>query len=401
MAKHVIIAGAGPAGALLAYLMARRGIGVTLIERQTDFSREFRGEAMMPSGIDAIRQAGLGSQFDSVPHFDIRTIEIRKGQQILVSIPVANIEPSPRIVPQARMIEMIVEEASHFPGFTMVRGATIRDLIQENGCVAGVIADTHDGPREFRADFVIGADGRSSILRKRAALKEDRILQGFDVVWWHLPPGVIDHGTGRGYVGGRRLVILYSSPEGHLQMGWTIPKGAFADWRKADAARWYSELAPNLSDDLRDFLNANRDALAHPVLLDVICDRLLKWTAPGMLLIGDASHPMSPVGGQGINIALRDAIVAANHLVPVLSRDFSSPTQIDGAAQKVQTERWPEVVQIQNMQQTGPTLITSAIMSRIILNAPVVGLITRVFAPAIARQFDPFLHGAIKVALTV
>src|SRR4029077_8128711 len=113
------------------------------------------------------------------------------------------------------------------------------------------------------------------------------------------------------------------------------------------------------------------DALAHPVLLDVICDRLLKWTAPGMLLIGDASHPMSPVGGQGINIALRDAIVTANHLVPVLSRDFSSPTQIDGAAQKVQAERWPEVVQIQDMQQTGPALITSAIMSPIILNAPV------------------------------
>ncbi len=285
-------------------------------------------------------------------------------------------------------------------GFTLERGATVRDLILENQRTVGVKADTPGGSREFRADLVIGADGRASVVRKRAQLREDRILQGFDVVWWHLPFGVLDSGSARGYVGGGRLFILYPSPEGHLQFGWTIAKGTFTNFRELGAQGWYGAVAPHVSDDLRGFLDANRAALAHPVLLDVVCDRLIKWTAPGVLAIGDAAHPMSPVGGQGLNIALRDALVAANHLAPVLARDDSSAEEIDLAARQVQAERWSEVVRIQDLQQTGPAIILfGGLLSRVLLSAPVVAFAKRFLSAPISRRFDPFLYGSSKVTL--
>jgi 2-polyprenyl-6-methoxyphenol hydroxylase-like FAD-dependent oxidoreductase len=402
MARHAIVVGAGPAGALLSFLLARHGLAVTLLERQTDFAREFRGEALMPSGLDALAQAGLGEQLAAIPTLTPDRVEMFSGERELAVIPLAGLDPAPRIVPQAPMLEMIVKEASGFRGFTIVRGATVRDLLMQNGRAVGVAADTAEGHREFRGDLVVAADGRTSIIRKQTNLHEDRILSGFDVVWFRVPGTFLDGHTARFYAGQGHIFLMYPSPEGHLQFGWTIVKGTFREWRRMGALGWYSEIAPYISPDLRDFLGAHRDAMEHPVLLDVVCDRLIRWTAPGVLLIGDASHPMSPVGGQGINLALRDAIVAANHLAPALTRREASAADIDVAARHVQAERWQEIVQIQNMQQLAPALVLSrGLLGRVLLSPWFVRMMTRFFAPLLISRFDPFLHGTARVTLRI
>jgi 2-polyprenyl-6-methoxyphenol hydroxylase-like FAD-dependent oxidoreductase len=395
---NAVVVGAGPAGALLAYLLARRGVPVTLLERQTDFSREFRGELLMPSGIAALHEAGLRQPLDALPNLSFRTVELFRGERRVIAIPIDRLDPPPRVAPQPAMLEMIVAEAAKFPEFKLERGVTVRDLIYEKDRVMGVHADTLDGPRDFRGDFVIACDGRTSAIRKRAALPQDRIMQGFDVVWGHLPGQFPDAHTARGYIGTGHLLIMYPSPEGHTQIGWVIDKGTFGDIKRM-GDRWIDELAPHVSPDLREYLAANKTGLARPFLLDAICDRLREWTAPGLLLIGDAAHPMSPVGGQGINVALRDAVVTANHLGRALKMRSDEAT-LDFAARNIQAERWPEITTIQDMQQIAPRFVASnSLLSRAITSAPTIAFAKIFLASYLARRFDPFLNGVTRVVM--
>jgi 2-polyprenyl-6-methoxyphenol hydroxylase-like FAD-dependent oxidoreductase len=395
---NAIVVGAGPAGALLAYMLARRGVPVTLLERQTDFSREFRGEVLMPSGIAALHEAGLRQQFDALPNLPIQTVQLFRGERPVVTVPLDGLAVRPRIVPQPAMLEMIVAEAAKAPDFKLERGVTVRDLIYEKDRVMGVHADTLEGPREFRGDFVIACDGRASVIRKRTALPQDRIMQGFDVVWGHVPGQFPDVRTARGYIGSGHLLIMYPSPEGHTQIGWVIDKGTFGDIKRMGEG-WIDELMPHLSPDLRSYLAANKSGLAHPFLLDVICDRLREWTVPGLLLIGDAAHPMSPVGGQGLNVALRDAVVTANHLGRALMMRSDAAT-LDFAARNIQAERWPEIAQIQDMQQIAPRFVLSnSPLSRVIVSAPAIAFATMFLGGYLAQRFDPFLNGVTRVVM--
>jgi 2-polyprenyl-6-methoxyphenol hydroxylase-like FAD-dependent oxidoreductase len=395
---NALVVGAGPAGALLSYMLARRGVPVTLLERQTDFSREFRGEILMPSGIAAIREAGLRQALDALPNLAIGKVELFRGERQVITIPIEGLDPPPRVAPQPAMLEMIVAEAAKFPGFKLERGVTVRDLIYEKDRVMGVHADTHEGPREFHGDFVIACDGRASVIRKRAALPEDRIMQGFDVVWGHLPGHFPDGSTARAYIGSGHLLIMYPSPEGHTQIGWVIDKGTFGDIKRMGDS-WIDELAPHVSPDLRKFLTANKSGLSRPFLLDVICDRLREWTAPGLLLIGDAAHPMSPVGGQGINVALRDAVVAANHLGRALAMRSDAAT-LDFAARNIQAERWPEITTIQDMQQIAPRFVASnSLLSRVVTSSLMIAFAKTFLPTFIAHRFDPFLNGVTRVVM--
>ena len=395
---NAIVVGAGPAGALLAYMLARRGVPVTLLERQTDFSREFRGEVLMPSGIAALHEAGLRQQFDALPNLPIGTVQLFRGERPVVTVPLDGLAVRPRIVPQPAMLEMIVAEAAKAPDFKLERGVTVRDLIYEKDRVMGVHADTLQGPREFRGDFVIACDGRASVIRKRTALPQDRIMQGFDVVWGHVPGQFPDVRTARGYIGSGHLLIMYPSPEGHTQIGWVIDKGTFGDIKRMGEG-WIDELMPHVSPDLRSYLDANKAGLAHPFLLDVICDRLREWTVPGLLLIGDAAHPMSPVGGQGLNVALRDAVVTANHLGRALMMHSDAAT-LDFAARNILAERWPEIAQIQDMQQIAPRFVLSnSPLSRVIVSAPAIAFATMFLGGYLAQRFDPFLNGVTRVVM--
>ncbi len=357
---RALIVGAGPAGAALAYLLARRGVDVTLLERHTDFAREFRGEGLMPSGVDALVQMGLGAQLDALPQARLAALEIFRGERRLAHLDLDGTAigiSGPRIVSQPAMLEMLVAEAARFPSFRLERGATVRDLVHEGERVVGVAVDGASGAHELRADLVIGADGRTSVLRRRADLHEQRQPQAFDIVWCKVPVPdfVATPPTARAYLGAGHAAFCFPTYDG-LQVGWIIVKGSFGDLRAHGIDAWVEALRAHVSMDLGEHLARSRGRLAHPFLLDVVSDRLPCWTRPGLLLIGDAAHTMSPVGAQGINLALRDALVAANALVPVLTR-ASTPDEIDAAAGHVQAERAPEIERIQALQQGPPRVL--------------------------------------------
>ncbi len=401
----VVIVGAGPAGAALAFVLARRGVEVTLLERQTDFDREFRGEGLMPSGIEALHQMGLGGRLETLPQSSVRQVSLYVGHRRMLQLeltPETAGAFGPRFVSQPDMLRMIVEEASRFPSFRFETGVTVRDLVRDDGRITGVRGDSHGGPLEARGDFVIGTDGRASALRRRAGLQETRVPQVFDIVWCKLPLPPFLADEARAYLGPGHLALLFPAPDGRLQLAWLIQKGTFGELRSRGVEEWIDEMAGYVSEDLAEHVRASRNSITHPFLLDVICDRLVRWTAPGLLLLGDAAHPMSPVGAQGINIALRDALVAANHLLPVLVASGSAEA-LDAAAARTVAERLPEVSAIQKLQQRPPQVIFgTAWWSRFLLAGPIPFLLKIGVAPFFLRTtFQRFARGVTEVKLEV
>jgi len=404
MARLAIV-GAGPAGAALAYLIARRGIDVTLLERQTDFAREFRGEGLMPSGVDVFHQMGLGAALDGVPQARFERVEVFLNARPMGEITVPADAPGifgARVVSQPAMLEMLVSEASRYPNFRFERGATVRDVVNgSDGRIAAVAADGIYGQLEVRADLVIGCDGRSSVLRKRGAFEEHRYPQAFDVVWAKLPmpPFMAASRGGRLYIGHGHFALLFPSHDGRLQIAWIIDKGLFGDMRRRGMDAWLLDMANYVSADLALHLRNNLHAVTHPFLLDVICGRVARWSMPGMLLLGDAAHTMSPVGAQGINMALRDAVVAANHLCEAALSGEAGPQRWEAAARAIEAERLPEIVTIQKMQQRPPrVLLGRSMMGRLLLNPVGIRLMGGILARTIMRRFA---FGVTRVQLKV
>ena len=402
----VAIVGAGPAGAALALLLARRGLSVVLLERHTDFAREFRGEGLLPGGVDALQQMGLGAALDALPQSRVDRVEIyqEKRRVLAVEIPeFTGVSAGPRFVSQPALLELLVAEAARHPGFRIERGFTVRDLLREGPRVAGVRGDTPAGAREIAADYIIGADGRASLVRRRAGLDQQRAPQSFDVVWFKLPlPDFLASGrVARAYLGRGHFCLLFPAPDGRLQIGWVIEKGGFGELRARGIDEWLSQLAGHVTPDLASHLARCRDALEHPFLLDVVCDHLDEWSAPGLLLLGDAAHPMSPVGAQGINIALRDALVAANHLGPCLLAG-GDPAALDAAARRIVDERLPEVRTIQRLQQLPPRVLFQRTRASRLLVGSLLPLLARTgLAGVLFRSsFRRFALGTVDVKLS-
>ena len=358
----VIVVGAGPVGASLAYVLASRGVSVTLLERQHDFAREFRGEVLLPSGLLALHEMGLGDVVTQVPHIAPTAIELYANTRLMFHLPM---EPDfvgthpPTVLSQPAFLEAVIAAASAYPGFQVELGVTVRDLLRADGRVAGVRVRSGTGERELRADFVIGADGRNSIVRRRCELEVRQHGLEVDVVWCKLPLPLflgVDAPL-RVYVGRAHLLIAYRAADELLQVAWVITKGSYGDLRRRGIGEWVDEMARHVTPDLAAHLRAHSRSLTHPFLLSAVSDRVERWSVPGALVIGDAAHTMSPVGGQGINIGLRDAVVTANHLVPVLIRDVHSVERLDAAARAVEAERTPELVYIQKLQTLPPRVL--------------------------------------------
>jgi len=400
---HVAVVGAGPAGAALAFLFARRGISVTLVERQSDFAREFRGEGLMPGGVEALQQMGLAAELESLPQARIQAVDVYLNRRHRLHIDASALPaetPLPRFVSQPALLEMLVEQAGKHPGFELLRGASVRDLVHTGDRVTGLRVDGAAGAHEVSADYVIGCDGRASVVRKRAHLERARDAQAFDVVWCKLPLPEFMRGRARACVGRGHFALLFEAPDGLLQLGWAIEKGSFGDIRCAGIEHWVEELASTVPDDLADWIRAHAREVSHPFLLDVVCDHLDVWSAPGVLLLGDAAHPMSPAGAQGINIALRDAVVAANHLGPVLLRG-GPPDELDTAALRIVDERLPEVKEIQSLQNRAPrVLFQHSLATRLLIGfvAPLV-LRTGLARLLVAQVFPRFARGTRQVSL--
>jgi 2-polyprenyl-6-methoxyphenol hydroxylase-like FAD-dependent oxidoreductase len=373
MLTSVVIVGAGPAGALLSFLLAREGVEVLLLERQTDFAREFRGEVLMPSGFGMFARAGLGAAFEAVPQRPVEAVEVWRAGRRLFAVEVRGIagdDAVPRVVSQPLMLEMLVREAGRFPSFRIERGAVLRDLLLEGGRVAGVVAEVGGVRREFRGDLVVGADGRFSVARARSGLVAARDPQAFDVVWCKVPapPAWGAAAATRVYVGRAHFAVAIPTPDDRLQIGWILSKGSFGEVRRRGMDAWLEDLARHVSPELGAHLLEHRGDAAHPFLLSVVSDRVPRWSLPGLLLLGDAAHAMSPVGGQGLNMALRDATAAGRILAPVLGPGAAA-AGIDAAAARVQEARLPETAGIQARQaRVPPFLFGNPLLARVVVD---------------------------------
>ena len=242
----------------------------------------------------------------------------------------------------------------------MELGVTVSDLLRADGQVIGVTARGGTGAQTLYSDLVVGADGRNSVIRRACAPNVRKYGLDFDIVWFKMPLPVFSGGqtSFQFYVGRGHLLIAYPAANGLLQVGWIITKGTYGELRRRGISEWVEEMAQYATPALGAHLRIHSRSLTNPFLLSTVSDRVTSWSAPGALVIGDAAHTMSPVGAQGINIALRDAIVAANHLVPVL-RQTRSRERIDAATQAIEHERTPELARIQRLQAIPPRLLMS------------------------------------------
>lgn len=403
---HAAIVGGGPAGALLAYLLARRGVQVTLLERHSDFSREFRGEGMTPSGMAAIREAGLWEAFDRLPWTPLKSMALYSGGRPFLTLDIEQMLPRGmqfiRILAQPHLLEMLVEKAAAFESFTLLRGVLVREPILVDGRVRGVrYSDASGTEQDLAADYVIAADGRYSTLRRSLGLELAGIPQTFDVVWCKVPrPEGMPRGRVYSFMLDDYFGLAFPTEDDHVQIGRIIPKGSFRQFKGGGEGEWYDRIAASLPAELVPGFLAVRERASNPTLLDVVCGSLAKWSAPGICFIGDAVHPMSPVGAQGINIALRDAIVAANHLGPALLGGAGDAV-LDAAAARIEAERRIEVDKVQAQQADAPRQLA---MGRRV--AHIVRLIPDPWIAALARFalrrsfVRNFIEGVSEVRLT-
>lgn len=403
--RHVIIVGAGPAGAALAHFLATRNVRVTLLERQTDFAREFRGEALSPSGVEVLDQLQMDDVLEKVPQVSPEHFELYSNRKLVLEMTPDDIDPeapAPRIYSQPALLEAIVGETLRTTDLVFERGASVKELLRENGRVVGVRVRTAAGERRLMSDLVIGCDGRASVVRRDLALEVSREDLPMDVLWSKIPAPSNWKGVAKvmACIGNGHLLLMYVNYEGLLQLAWVIRKGSFGELRDRGFKNLIAEVAGHGPVSLADHLIKHSGDLVHPFLLSTAADCVSEWSSPGALVLGDAAHTMSPVAGQGINIALRDTVVAANHLAPVL-RSGGSAEEIDAVAKQIEIERMPEVSFVQDMQSKFPRIMLqqtrrAAMMRRVVTMVR--------FAPVralAARGLQPFMFGTSEVKLNV
>lgn len=346
MAK-VVIVGAGPTGASLALLLVQRGIDVTLVEAARSFRRVFRGEGLMPSGLAALDQMGLLGLIETVPHQALTAWEYLLEGHRMFQAPEpfqANTLPC-TLVSQPALLEALIEQAQQHPQFEWISGTAVKGLQRKENRMSGV--QLADG-RTFKADLVIGADGRNSLIRQEANLEMETLSHSIDLLWFKLadssclPPENIFYAI----VHGRQTMGLFRSAEGSLQLAWALYDDDPTDWKNTD---WPQKIAAASPPWLAQHLRKHAQNLERPLLLSVVVGRCPQWSVPGLLILGDAAHPMSPIRAQGINMALRDVIVAANHLVPLL-QNAVDPEVLDQVLPRIQAEREPEIICAQTLQ---------------------------------------------------
>jgi 2-polyprenyl-6-methoxyphenol hydroxylase-like FAD-dependent oxidoreductase len=312
------IAGGGPAGMMLGYLLARAGVQVLVLEKHADFLRDFRGDTIHPSTLEVMHELGLLEDFLQLPHQKIYQLNAQVGE---MQVTVADFKHLPTrcrfiaLMPQWDFLNFLAEHAARFPGFAVRMQTEVTGLVQESGWVIGIHAGTPNGSIEVRADLVVGADGRNSVVREKAGLKVKDFGAPIDVLWFRLSRSTEDPIATMGRFDAGRIFIMINRGQ-YWQCGYVIPKGRFEQMRRQEFETFRQEikrLAPFARKTVQE-LRTWDDVK----LLTVRVDRLLEWYRPGLLCIGDAAHAMSPVGGVGINLAIQDAVAAANVLFKAL-----------------------------------------------------------------------------------
>jgi 2-polyprenyl-6-methoxyphenol hydroxylase-like FAD-dependent oxidoreductase len=341
-----VIAGGGPAGMMAGYLLARAGVPVAVLEKHSDFNRDFRGDTIHPSTLDLMHELGLLDEFLKLPHQELRELRAVVNGQV---VPAADFTKLPThckfiaFMPQWDFLNFLSSHAKRFPSFQLHMETEVVDLLMEDSRVVGVRAKTARGELEVRADLVIGADGRHSIVHARAGLEQRDFGVPIDVLWMRISKKQGDPKQTLGFFQHGRLVVLLDRDD-YWQCGFVIPKGQFEEIKEHGLVQFQNELV-SFVGFLRDRV-AELDDWSKIKLLTVQVNRLRDWCCEGLLCIGDSAHAMSPAGGVGINLAIQDAVATTNLLAEKLQR---GPVHI-GDLRKVQARReWPTRL-IQAMQ---------------------------------------------------
>ncbi len=330
------IAGGGPAGIMLGYLLARMAVDVVVLEKHADFLRDFRGDTIHPSTLEIMYELGILDDFLKRPHQEIREISGHIGSE---TVGIGDFTHLPThckfmgLMPQWDFLNFITEKAKAYPSFHLKVSAEVTDLLEENGRVAGVRARTTEGELEVRADLTVGADGRRSVVRERAGLSVINLGAPMDVLWMRVSRTADDPVQTLGRFDSGKILVLINR-EDYWQVAYVIPKGTADQLKQRGLPALREELA-RLEPFLQDSVAELKDWDDQIKLLTVTVDRLKQWFRPGLLCIGDAAHAMSPIGGVGINLAIQDAVATAN----ILGEKLRQGTVTEAALQTVQQRR--------------------------------------------------------------
>jgi len=332
------VAGGGPAGMMLGLLLARAGVSVVVLEKHADFLRDFRGDTIHPSTLELMHELGLLEEFLTLPHQEVERLIAQVGDSTVIVADFTHLPTRCKFIammPQWDFLDFLARRAARYPAFRLEMRAEATGLIEEAGRVAGVRATTPAGPLEIRADLVVAADGRSSVLREQAGLRVEDLGAPMDVLWFTLSRRPSDPEASMGRFDAGRIFVLINRGQ-HWQCGYVIPKGAADEIRRGGLDAFRASVAALVPfaagrvGEIRDW-----EAVK---LLTVKVDRLRRWYRPGLLCIGDAAHAMSPVGGVGINLAIQDAVAAANLLWQPL---YQNRLTTDHLGRVQRRRQWP------------------------------------------------------------
>lgn len=346
LAADCCIVGGGPAGLMLGYLLARAGLQVVVIEKHPDFLRDFRGDTIHPSTLEIMRQLGLLEELLALPHQRAEKLQAEVAGQEITMADFSRLPVQCRFIafmPQWDFLNFLARKAAAFPGFTLLQSTAFADLVYENGAMVGVKTLQGNEQLIIQTPLVIGADGRNSQVRAKAGLQSKSFGSSRDVLWFRLNKQTEDPQWGMGHKGPKQNFIVIDRGD-YWQCGFTIQKGQFDELKHAgldELKHTMAEVAPFSVERMTEL--DNWDKLK---LLSIRIDRLEQWAKPGVLCIGDAAHAMSPIGGVGVNLAIQDAVAAANVLIQPLKNNTLTLRDL----QKVQRRRQFPTVASQFLQ---------------------------------------------------
>jgi len=319
---------------MLGLLLARAGVPVLVLEKHEDFLRDFRGDTVHPSTLEVIHELGVLEEFLKRPHSELRELRGMIGNEPVTIADFSHLPvkcPFIAMVPQWDFLNFLVAQGRRYPTFQLVMRAEVFDLIERDGRITGVRAQTPDGPIDAHADLVIGADGRSSIVRSLARLPIEDIGAPIDVLWMRLSKRATDAGASLGNIRNGHVFVMLDRGD-YWQCAYVIPKDGYEALRRVGLEAFRAEIVgvvPFLADRVAEITSWD-----HVKLLTVRIDRLKQWHRPGLLCIGDAAHAMSPVGGVGINLAIQDAVAAANILYRPLRQGAPSAAYLEAVQRR-------------------------------------------------------------------